>query len=56
MAVPLTKGEAAIGVLTVLDRPRERFSSAEMNLLALFGTQAAIALDLLERSRRARRC
>lgn len=53
MAVPLIRGEAAIGVLSVLDRPRERFSASEMHLLALFGTQAAIALDLLGRSRRA---
>ncbi len=53
MAVPLMRGEAAIGVLSVLDRPRERFSTSEMHLLAQFGTQAAIALDLLERSRRA---
>ncbi|MCB8971765.1 MAG: GAF domain-containing protein [Thermoleophilales bacterium] len=53
MVVPLMRGEMAIGVLSVLDRPRERFSSAEMHLLAQFGTQAAIALDLLDRSRRA---
>ncbi len=53
MAVPLMSGEAAIGVLSVLDRPKERFSNSEMNLLALFATQAAITLDLLQRSRRA---
>lgn len=53
MVVPLMRGEMAIGVLSVLDRPRERFSAAEMHLLAQFGAQAAIALDLLERSRRA---
>lgn len=53
MVVPLMRGESAIGVLSVLDRPKERFSAAEMHLLAQFGTQAAIALDLLERSRRA---
>lgn len=53
MAAPLMSGEGAIGVLSVLDRPRERFSNSEMNLLGLFATQAAIALDLLQRSRRA---
>lgn len=53
MAAPLMRGEAAIGVLSVLDRPKQRFSNSEMNLLALFATQAAITLDLLQRSRRA---
>jgi GAF domain-containing protein len=55
MAVPLLHGEEALGVLQVLDRPqRERFSLQEMELLGLFGNQAAIALDLLGRARRAR--
>ena len=53
MAAPLMRGETAIGVLSVLDRPRERFSGAEMQLLAQFSTQAAIALDLLRRARKA---
>ena len=54
MAAPLLRGEAAIGVLSVLDRPRDaRFTVAEMDLLALFATQAALALDLLRRARRA---
>ncbi|MFL5871416.1 MAG: GAF domain-containing protein [Solirubrobacterales bacterium] len=54
MAAPLIRGETAIGVLSVLDRPAEaRFSIAEMDLLSLFATQAALALDLLRRSRRA---
>lgn len=55
MAVPLLHEERVLGVLQVLDRPeRERFSLAEMDLLGLFGNQAAIALDLLSRARRAR--
>jgi GAF domain-containing protein len=54
MAAPLIRGESAIGVLSVLDRPADaRFSVGEMDLLALFSTQAALALDLLRRSRRA---
>ena len=55
MAVPLLHDEEVLGVLQVLDRPkRERFSLAEMELLGLFANQAAIALDLLGRARRAR--
>jgi GAF domain-containing protein len=54
MAVPLLHGERALGVLQVLDRESERFSLAEMDLLGLFANQAAIALDLLARARRAR--
>ena len=39
----------------MLDRPqRSRFTLAEMDLLGLFANQAAIALDLLQRARRAR--
>ena len=54
MAAPLIRGESAIGVLSVLDRPSEaRFSLAEMDVLSLFATQAALALDLLRRSRQA---
>src|SRR5215204_3796936 len=54
MAVPLIHEEEAVGVLNVLDRPQEsRFSLEEMELLGLFGNQAAIALDLLQKSRRA---
>jgi GAF domain-containing protein len=53
MAVPLLRGERVLGVLNVLDRPeRRRFSVAELDLLALFADQAAIALDLLVRARR----
>src|SRR5881275_1718034 len=55
MAVPLLHEENALGVLEVLDRPRDaRFTLAEMELLGLFANQAAIALDLLQRARRAR--
>jgi GAF domain-containing protein len=54
MAVPLLAEEKALGVLEVLDRPQQsRFTLAEMDLLGLFGNQAAIALDLLQRARRA---
>lgn len=54
MAVPLLHGEAAVGVLEVLDRAsHERFTLAEMELLGLFANQAAIALDLLRRARQA---
>jgi GAF domain-containing protein len=56
MAVPLLHEERALGVLEVLDRPKEaKFSLAEMELLGLFANQAAIALDLLQRARRAQR-
>jgi GAF domain-containing protein len=54
MAVPLLHEERALGVLEVLDRPADtRFTLAEMELLGLFAHQAAIALDLLQRARRA---
>jgi GAF domain-containing protein len=55
MAVPLLVEERALGVLSVLDRPPEtRVRLAEVDLLGLFANQAAIALDLLQRARRAR--
>ena len=54
MAVPLLHDEQVLGVLEVLDRPqRSQFSLVEMDLLALFANQASIALDLLQRARRA---
>lgn len=54
MAVPLLVGEAPVGVLEVLDRTSQAGSgTADMELLGLFGIQAAIALDLLRRARRA---
>ena len=55
MAVPLLAEEKTLGVLEVLDRPQQaKFTLAEMDLLGLFANQAAIALDLLQRARRAR--
>jgi GAF domain-containing protein len=55
MAVPLIHEEDSVGVLQVLDRPQQtRFSLEEMELLGLFANQAAIALDLLGKARRAR--
>jgi GAF domain-containing protein len=55
MAVPLLVEERALGVLNVLDRPAEsRVKLRDVDLLGLFANQAAIALDLLQRARRAR--
>lgn len=55
MAVPLLHEERSLGVLQVLDRAAgdRPFSLSEMDLLTLFANQAAIGLDLLQRSRRA---
>jgi GAF domain-containing protein len=56
MAAPLLHEERALGVLEVIDRPeRAHFSLQEMDLLGLFANQAAIAVDLLLRARRAER-
>jgi GAF domain-containing protein len=55
MAVPLLADDRAVGVMEVLDRPQKAaFSAAEMDLLSLFANQAAIALDLVQRARRAK--
>ena len=54
MAVPLLHDESALGVLEVLDR-QSRFTLQEMELLGLFASQAAIALDLLQRARTPKR-
>jgi GAF domain-containing protein len=55
MAVPLLVDERALGVLSVLDRPTEsRLRLSDIDMLGLFANQAAIALDLLQRARRAR--
>jgi len=52
--VPLLVDDSVLGVLSVLDRPLDvPFTLAEMDVLGLFGNQAAIALDLLRRARRA---
>jgi GAF domain-containing protein len=54
MAAPLLHDERVLGVLSVLDRPqRAQFSLIELDLLGLFANQAAIALDLLQTTRRA---
>lgn len=54
MGVPLLHEEETLGVLQVLDRQDDsRFTVAEMDLLGLFANQAAIALRLLQRARRA---
>ena len=56
MAAPLLHEEEILGVLEVLDRPEQsHFSLQEMDLLGLFANQAAIAVDLLLRARRAER-
>jgi GAF domain-containing protein len=55
VASPLLHEERALGVLSVLDRAKDRpFGIAELELLSRFSTQAAIGLDLLLRARRAR--
>jgi GAF domain-containing protein len=52
MAAPLLRGDEGIGVLSVLDRPAERsFSVAELDLLALFARQAALAVQVVQRAR-----
>ena len=54
MSVPLLHEDEALGVLQVLDREDDaRFGLEEMELLGLFAAQAAIALALLQRARRA---
>ena len=54
VASPLLHDERVLGVLSVLDRASDRqFGLAELDLLSRFSTQAAIALDLLLRARRA---
>lgn len=56
MAAPLLHDTDALGVLYVLDRPENTlFSLQEMELLGLFANQAAIAVDLLLKARRAER-
>ena len=54
MAAPLLHEEGALGVLSVLDRTAPPvFSLQEMELLGLFANQAAIAVDLLQKARKA---
>ncbi|WP_157248683.1 GAF domain-containing protein [Nonomuraea typhae] len=47
MAAPLIRFEECVGVLEVLDRAESRSDLDDMELLALFATQAACALELL---------
>jgi len=55
VASPLLHDERVLGVLSVLDKAKDRpFGVAELELLGRFSTQAAIGLDLLLRARRAR--
>jgi GAF domain-containing protein len=53
LAVPLLHRDDALGVLQVLDRAAGPFGLKDMELLGLFARQAAVALDLLGRARRA---
>jgi GAF domain-containing protein len=56
MSVPLLHEEEALGVLTVLDRRERSFSGVEeMDLLASFAHQAAIAVSVVRAGRRAKR-
>ena len=56
MAVPLLRGERALGVLSVLDRRDEgAFGLEQMELLELFANQAALALGIVQSARAARR-
>ncbi len=56
MAAPLLHDEQSLGVLEVLDRPgASLFSLQEMELLGLFAHQASIAVDLLQKARKASR-
>jgi GAF domain-containing protein len=53
MAAPLLREDRALGVLSILDRPkRASFSLVELDLLGLFANQAAIALELFQATRR----
>jgi GAF domain-containing protein len=54
LACPLLHGERSVGVIEVLDPPASRrVSAADLDLLGLFANQAALALDLMQRNRRA---
>jgi len=55
MAAPLLHDDRVLGVLEVLDRPENaKFSLPEMDLLAHFAHQAALALALAEGAHHAR--
>ncbi|MEU7859770.1 GAF domain-containing protein [Nonomuraea sp. NPDC049141] len=51
MAAPLIRFEECVGVLEVLDRTASRSDLDDVELLGLFATQAACALELLLRVR-----
>lgn len=54
MAAPLLLEDRALGVLSILDRPkRASLSLVELDLLGLFAHQSAVALELFEAGRRA---
>jgi len=54
LAAPLLHEERALGVLEVLDPPQEtQLGLRQLELIGLFARQAAIAVDLLGRARRA---
>lgn len=56
IAAPLLREDRSLGVLSVLDRADERpFGLEQMELLELFADEAAIALDIVQRSRAAQR-
>jgi len=56
IASPLLRGDRVLGVLSVLDRhDEEPFGLEEMDLLELFADQAAVALDVVQAARAARR-
>ncbi len=56
MAAPLLLDERALGVLSILDRPRPATPSLdELDLLGVFARQAAVALDLFEAVRHVER-
>lgn len=52
MAAPLIRFEECVGVLEVLDRTASRSDLDDVELLGLFATQAACALELLLGARR----
>jgi GAF domain-containing protein len=55
MAVPLLREDRSLGVLSVLDRADDSaFGLDQMELLELFADQAAIAVDIVQRTRLAR--
>ena len=54
IAVPLLREDRSLGVLSVLDRADQgSFGLDQIELLELFADQAAIALDIVQRSRAA---